>query len=94
MKITFDPAKREKTLRERLIDFGDAEQVFDGPTWTFQDRRFDYPEDRFIIVGLLSHRMVMVVWTPTADDEVRHVISMRKANAREQTRYRDRLNQA
>jgi uncharacterized protein len=90
MKITFDPEKREKTLRERSIDFRDAKEVFDGPAWTFEDRRFDYPEDRFITVGLLVGRMVIVVWMPI-DDETRHVISMRKANAREQARYRDRL---
>jgi uncharacterized DUF497 family protein len=28
MKITFDPAKREWTLRERSLDFHDAPKVF------------------------------------------------------------------
>ncbi|HEX5320487.1 MAG TPA: hypothetical protein VFW46_15090 [Stellaceae bacterium] len=35
---------------------------------------------------------MIVVWTPRSDDEdadCRHVISMRKANAREQRRYGD-----
>jgi len=92
MKITFDPAKHLWTLRERIIDFRDAEQVFDGPTFTFQDDRRDYPEPegRFVTAGLLAGRMVIIVWTPMGDDW-RHVISMRKANDREQARYRDRL---
>ena len=89
MRITFDPAKRAETLRKRRIDFLDAERVFAGLTYTIPDQRFPYPEERFITVGLLSGRMVIVVWTPT--DDGRRIISMRKANAREQTRYSHRL---
>ncbi len=89
MRITFDPEKRTETLRTREVDFLDAETVFAGPTYTVQDRRFPYPEDRFITAGLLSGRMVIVVWTPTGDG--RRIISMRKANAREQARYSHRL---
>ena len=36
------------------------------PTTIQDDRSFEYPEDRFITVGL-SGRMVVVVWTPTDD---------------------------
>ena len=89
MKITFDPAKRAETLRRRRIDFMDAVGVFAGLTYTIPDRRFLYPEDRFITVGLLAGRMVIVVWTPTEDG--RRIISMRKANDREQARYSHRL---
>jgi uncharacterized DUF497 family protein len=70
--------------------------VFAGPTFTFEDDRFDYPEVRFVTVGLAG-RMVVLVWTPDAsvlDDEGRRVISMRKANAREQTRFGQRLGEA
>ena len=89
MKITFDPAKRAETLRRRRIDFLDAESVFAGLTYTILDQRFPYSEDRYITVGLLSGRMVIVVWTPTEDG--RRIISMRKANDREQARYSHRL---
>jgi len=30
MKITFDPAKRESTLRDRSLDFADAAEVSAG----------------------------------------------------------------
>src|SRR6516162_3955438 len=40
-------------------------------------------------VGFLAGRMVMVVWTPRGD--ARHIISMRKCNAKEQARYRQRF---
>ena len=89
MRISFDPAKRAETLRLRGLDFADARVVFEGPTFTFPDERYDYPEERYVTAGLLADRMVIVVWTPIEDG--RRVISMRKANAREQARYFDRL---
>ena len=94
MKITFDPVKRDRTLRERELDFTDAAVVFGGPTITFEDDRFDYPEVRFVTVGFLADRMVVLVWTPDPDgtnEECRRIISMRKANVREQTRYSQQL---
>lgn len=89
MRITFDPAKREKTLAERGLDFKDAATVFGGATLTLQDDRQDYGEPRFQTYGLLGRRLVMVVWTQRGAD--RHVISMRKCNAREKARFQTRL---
>jgi uncharacterized DUF497 family protein len=85
MQITFDPAKREKTLRERGLDFASAAGVFAGHTYDREDDRTDYGEVRIITVGRLAGRMVVLVWTQRGD--ARHVISMRKANDREQARY-------
>lgn len=85
MAITFDPAKRDKTLRERGLDFAEAQKVFDSLLVENPDERFDYGEERRITVGLIRDRMVVVVWTQRGAD--RHVISMRKANDREQRRY-------
>lgn len=89
MKISYDSAKREKTLAERGLDFADAERVFAGVTLTLLDDRQDYGETRFQTYVLLERQLVMVVWTPRGED--RHVISMRKCNAREKTRYQARL---
>ncbi|CCW19777.1 hypothetical protein EBBID32_41470 [Sphingobium indicum BiD32] len=89
MKISFDPAKRLKTLQERGLDFADAAQVFDGPILTREDDRFDYPEPRFQTFGLVNDRLVMMVWSPT--EEGMRVISMRKCNDREQKAYARRL---
>jgi uncharacterized DUF497 family protein len=90
-KITFDPAKREATLRERRVDFLDAALVFAGDHIDVPDIRFDYGETRWQTVGFLHGRMVMVVWTERG--HARHVISMRKCNDREQEKYRHRLGQ-
>ena len=92
MKITCDPAKRAATLIDRDVDFLDAEQVFAGMTLTVQDTRRAYGEARFQTVGFLAGRMVMVVWTPRGD--ARHVISMRKCNAKEQKKYSHRFAEA
>ncbi len=88
--ITFDPRKREITLAMRGLDFADAADVLAGQTFRFVDDRADYGEVRMIAVGLLKGRMVVLVYTdrPTG----RHIISMRKANAREQDRYRHALD--
>ncbi|WP_454884771.1 BrnT family toxin [Sphingomonas oryzagri] len=82
--------KRALTLAHRGLDFADAARVFEGPEFTQEDTRFEYPERRFQTYGLLHGRMVMVVWAETAGG--RHIISMRKCNDREQARYRQRLD--
>ena len=84
MRITFDAAKRKKTLAERGLDFADAALVFAGVTLEMEDIRKDYGEPRIICYGLLEGRMVVVGYTPRGTD--RHVFSMRKANEREQAR--------
>lgn len=89
MKLTFDPTKRAATLADRGLDFAAAGQIFAGLVFEFPDERFDYEEERIITVGLLDGRMIVVVWTQRGQD--RHIISMRKANGREQERYKSRL---
>jgi uncharacterized DUF497 family protein len=91
MNITYAPNKRDITLNDRGIDFADAVEVFSGATLDFPDDRKDYGETRIITVGHLQGRMVIIVWTPRGDN--RHIISMRKANEREQTRFGQRLEQ-
>lgn len=89
MEIEFDAAKRRATLAARKLDFADAGKVFAGPTLTVEDDRMDYGEARYITIGRLSGRMVVLVWTPR--DAARRIISMRKANGKEQALYGPRL---
>jgi len=81
MRVTFDPAKRAKTLTERGLDFDDAAIVFEGTTVEIEDARRNYGETRIICYGLLSGRLVVIGYT--ARGATRHVFSMRKANDRE-----------
>ena len=89
MKIEYDPAKRELTLVHRGLDMARAGEVFDGATLTIIDDRMDYGETRFITVGKLEGRMVVAVWTERGD--ARRIVSLRKANEREQKIYGKRL---
>ena len=89
MRITFDPAKRDKALAERGLDFADAALVFAGATLEVEDTRKKYGEPRIICYGYLEKRLVVVGYTPRGED--RHIFSMRKANDREKTRIASRL---
>ncbi|WP_154717042.1 BrnT family toxin [Sterolibacterium denitrificans] len=90
MQIEFDPEKRNKTLTERGLDFARAGEVFAGVNVTAEDARFDYSEPRFNTVGVLDGRMVVMVWTPRG--EARRIISMRKANEREISKFAQALD--
>lgn len=82
MAITCDPAKRDRTLKSRGLDFEDAALVFAGTTLEVEDTRRNYGETRIACFGHLMGRLVVVGYVPRGDDK--HVFSMRKVNAREQ----------
>ena len=85
MKIVFDPAKRQATLDVRGLDMADAWQVFETERVTVVDDRRDNSETRFVTVGDVNGRMVILVWTQRG--ETCRIISMRKANDREKSAY-------
>ncbi|MEO8923456.1 MAG: BrnT family toxin [Caldimonas sp.] len=57
---------------------------------TFEDRRFDYGEERFVTLGPLGELLVAIV-TAEAEDHIR-IISMRRADRYEQAIYRENLS--
>lgn len=77
------------TLQSRGLDMSQAGAIFAGPTLTVEDDRADYGEIRQITIGFLAGRMVVMVWTLRG--EGRRIISLRKANDREQTLYQPRF---
>ena len=89
MEISYDPAKRATTLEERGLDFVDAPEVFRGPVFELADYRSGYGEKRYITIGMLRGRMVVLVRTPRG--AARHIISMPKAHDREQARFQARI---
>lgn len=92
MKIEYDRLKREQTPAHRGLDMADAGEVFGGAHITFPDVRFDYGEERFLTFGHLGDRMVVLAWTIRGD--ATRIISMRKANEREEKRYGSRLGRS
>jgi uncharacterized protein len=89
MEIDYQHTKRDVTLAERGLDMARAAEIFDGATLTVVDDRKDYGETRQITIGFLDRRMVVMVWTHRG--ETRRIISLRKANEREQTAYASRF---
>lgn len=85
MKISFDPNKDEKTRRERGFSLAIGETVISNAVTTFLDDRFDYGEDRFVAFGYVGERLFVCVFTMR--DATHHIISVRKANDREITKY-------
>ena len=89
MRLSWDEAKRIRTLAARDLDFADAALVFAGPTLEFEDDRKNYGEHRIVCVGFLRGRMVVTIYVQRG--AARRIVSMRKANDREQKIYRSRL---
>ena len=89
MRYEWDAAKNLSNLAKHGLAFEDAEHVFAGPCVTFEDDRFDYGEQRLITLGLLAGRLVVIAHAPRG--ETTRIISMRKANRREQEIYQKQL---
>jgi uncharacterized DUF497 family protein len=79
--IDWDQRKRQANLKKHSFDFVDANEVFDGVTFTYEDDRLSYDEQRFVTLGSLRGNVVSIVHTEQGD-RIR-VISMRKATKRE-----------
>jgi uncharacterized protein len=90
MRYSFDPVKQALNLKKHGFDLQDARTVIEsGQTVTFEDRRFEYTEERFVTLGPLGDTLVVIV-TAEISNQVR-VISMRKADRHEQAIYRENL---
>jgi len=92
MEITFDPEKRRLTLERRGLDFANAGEVFRSRHISQIDDRENYGENRFITYGYIGDRIVVLVWTERGT--TRRIISLRKANEREQRKVRQALGRS
>jgi uncharacterized DUF497 family protein len=85
MNITYDPAKNARNIELRDLSFEQVE-AFEFETALFSpDLRRDYGEERIRALGWLKGRLHALVFTET-EDGIR-VISLRKANKREEKIY-------
>ena len=85
MIFEWNEDKRRKNLSKHGLDFGDAAAVFDRDMLTVPDERFDYEESRTRGFGLLEGAVVTVVFIESGATV--RIVSMRKANRREQETY-------
>ena len=85
MEIEFDPEKNDRNVRERGISFEQARDFDWDGALVWRDTRRDYNEERFIALGFIGDRLHSLVFA-VRGDAVR-IISLRKANRREELRY-------
>ena len=85
MKFEWDEAKRKSNINKYGFDFADAYEVFDGVTLTMEDNRFSYVERRFITLGMLKNKIIVIAHTHYKNTV--RIISMRKATKNEQKLY-------
>lgn len=85
MEITFDPEKDKLNRRKHGISLLRAADFEWDTAVSWLDRRFDYEELRMCAVGLIGVRLYFLVYVET--DYALRVISLRKANGKEEQRY-------
>ena len=86
MKFEWNRQKNKLNVEKHGLDFADAYQVFESPMLVKLDDREDYGEERWIGIGLLETRGVVIVFTELEADTIR-VISFRKATTDERKHY-------
>jgi uncharacterized DUF497 family protein len=86
MEFEWSPAKRERTLAERGVDFSAVLAGFMDPNRKIaRDLRRDYGEDRLNMLANCGGRIFHVTFTMRG--ATTRIISARKANQRERRRY-------
>ena len=86
MEFEWDDAKNDACFLRRGLDFVYAVRAFHDPNRIVtHDRRRDYGEDRYRLLGTIDGRVYVVVYT-VRGSAIR-IISARKANGREVTYY-------
>ena len=86
MEFEWDDAKSDACFADRGFDFAYVARAFlDEDRIVAQDRRWDYGEDRYRLLGVVEGRIFVVIYT-VRDSTIR-IISARKANRREVREY-------
>lgn len=85
MDYEFDPAKDNSNLDKHGLSLADAESFEWETAVVREDTRRQYAEQRFEATGYIGQRLHVMIYC-LRSDTVR-VISLRKANYREEKRY-------
>lgn len=91
MNITFDAAKDAANIAKHGVSLVDAERLNRDWLYCRPDARRDYHELREIGIAPLVDRVHCVVFAQQG--EVFHIISLRRANAREVNEYDEALQE-
>jgi len=88
VEFAWDPAKHERTRRERGFGFDYVARIFAGPTVEAIDRRRDYGEERIRAIGEIDGRIYVAIYTDRAG--VRWIISAWKAGGKDLKAWQNR----
>lgn len=86
MEFEWDENKRFLNLDKHGVDFVSAHQLWESPMVVVEDTRRNYGEQRWIALGKLNNRIMVVAYTERKSGIIR-IISFRKANKREVAYY-------
>lgn len=86
MQFEWDEQKNLANIRKHGFSFVDVWEIFDAPMLVDLDDRRDYGEDRWIGIGMLQSRVIVVIYTEPDEDTTR-IISLRKALYHERQAY-------
>ncbi|MFW6379120.1 MAG: BrnT family toxin [Guyparkeria sp.] len=89
MEIEYGAGKDAANIAKHGVSLADAFRLDWDTLLAMEDRRRDYGECRMIGYALMGERLYCVVYTDRG--EARRIISLRKANNREITRYAQAL---
>jgi len=86
MEFEWDQAKDKSCFLQRGFDFLYVLRAFDDPNRMIKkDRRWDYGEERYQLLGEVEGRVFFVAYTVRKN--IIRIISARKANRRETIEY-------
>ena len=86
MNFQWNEAKNRENILKHGIDVEDVKEVFDQPVLVKRDNREDYGEVRWLGIGMMRFRIIVIIYTERNVDTVR-IISARKATKREVKYY-------
>ena len=90
MNFEWDEQKNRVNIQKHGVDFADAAELFGSPMLIALDDREDYGETRWIGLGMVKTRVLVVAYTERDEDTIR-IISLRKALRHERERYEQAL---
>ncbi len=95
IKFTRDPKKAKRNMQRHGVSFGTGTEVFDDPfLLVVEDCEDEYGELRYQALGRAHSELLLVVVhvdRSTDEQEIIHIISVRKAEDYEQTTYADQF---
>jgi len=94
MQFEWDEEKDLDNQQKHGLSFQEARRLFESGVDYLEifDPEHSESEDRFIAIGLVDHRLV-VVWYAEPEDGVIRIIGARLANKRERELFRSHMDQ-